>query len=74
MNSLIRIGTVSRINVKEVTVDVVYSDSDDMVSSDLQILKEHDMPKLDDMVLVVYLTQDPSSGFVIGTLRNEVST
>lgn len=74
MNSLIRIGTVSRINVKEATVDVVYSDSDDMVSSDLQILKEHDMPKLDDIVLVVYLTHDPSSGFVIGILRNEVST
>ena len=73
MNSLIRIGTVSRINVREATVDVVYSDSDDMVSSDLQVLNEHDMPKLDDMVLVVYLTQDPSSGFVIGTLRNKVS-
>lgn len=73
MNSLIRIGTVSHINVKDKTVDVVYSDSDDMVSSDLQILKEHDMPKLDDMVLVVYLTHDPSAGYVIGTLRNEVS-
>lgn len=69
MNSLIRIGTVSRINIKEATVDVVYSDSDDMVSSDLQILKEHDIPKLDDMVLVVYLTNDPSSGFVIGILK-----
>lgn len=74
MISLTRIGTVSRINIKEATVDVVYSDSDDMVSSDLQILKEHDMPKLDDMVLVVYLTNDPSSGFVIGTLRSEVLT
>ena len=74
MNGLIRIGTVSRINVKDATVDVVYSDSDDMVSSDLQTLKEHDMPKLDDMVLVVYLTHDPSSGFIIGTLRSEVFT
>lgn len=74
LNNLIRIGTVSHINEAEGTVDVVYRDSDDMVSTDLQILKGNDPPVIDEMVLVVYLTDDPTSGYVIGSPRNEVMT
>ncbi len=69
MEDLIRIGFVSSVNKTEGTVQVTYQDRDRMVTSDLPVLAfggEYALPEVNDMVLVAHLSNDLSSGVVLG--------
>lgn len=67
----IRRGTVTGINYKEGTVNIVQEDQDDVVSFELPLLSfEFNPPAVGDMVLAVYLSNDSSQGFIIGTPFN----
>ncbi|MFA9464039.1 MAG: hypothetical protein ACERKN_07070 [Velocimicrobium sp.] len=66
------IATVSKVNYDKGTVDVTFPDRDDCTSSDLSIMdSEYNLPFVGDKVLVVFLTSDNSTGFVIGRPYNK---
>lgn len=72
MKDIIRRGTVSNINYETGTVRVVYEDRDDLVSSDLSLLSfEYNPPDIGDMVIVAFLSNDISQGFVLGKPYND---
>lgn len=66
------IATVSKINYAKGTVDVIFPDRDNCTSSGLSVMdSEYNLPSVGDQVLVAFLTNDNSSGFVIGKFYNE---
>lgn len=68
----IRVGRVSSINYEEGTVKVFYSDKDNSVTKDIPYIMngEYRMPNIDDMVLVLHLSNGSSMGIVVGTFWN----
>mgnify|MGYP000879194820 CR=1 FL=1 len=67
MKDIVRRGTVSNVDYENGTVKVVYEDRDDAVSFDLPLLSfEFNPPQIGDMVIVIFLSNDTTQGFVIG--------
>ena len=63
----IRVGKISSVDYTSGTVRVVYEDQDDAVTRPLPLLSfEYLMPEVDDMVLVLHLSNGTEAGFVIG--------
>lgn len=65
----IRIGKVSSINYEAGTVKVVYPDRSDKGTADFPVfcwMGEYQMPKVNDQVLVLHLSNDSSIGIVMG--------
>jgi len=63
----IRIGKISTINYSAGTVRVVYKDRDDNVTKELPMLSfEYHMPKIDDLVLILHLSNGTEAGVVLG--------
>lgn len=71
MEDLIRIGRISSVNYKDGTAKVAYSDRDDMVTGELPTLaSEYQMPKIDDLVLVLHLKKG-RKGVIIGQIYSD---
>jgi len=65
----IRVGRISSIDYSKGMVKVVYADKDDSVTDDLPFLNmngEYKMPNIDDMVLVLHLSNGATMGIVMG--------
>lgn len=65
----IRIGLVSAVSYKTGSVDVIFPDEEDTVYQDCSMLSgEYQMPKVNDLVAVVFQTNSAGAdqGFVIG--------
>ena len=76
MDDVIRVGFVSSVNVAAGTVQVTYQDRERMVTGDMPILAfggEYDLPEVNDMVIVAHLSNDLSSGVVLGRFWNAKS-
>ena len=74
MEDVIRIGFVSSRNPDAGTLQVTYQDRDRMVTGDLPVLAfggEYTLPQVNDMVLVAHLSNDLSSGVVLGKFWND---
>ena len=74
MDDVIRIGFVSSRSPETGMVQVTYPDRDRMVTDDLPVLcigGEYVVPQVNDAVLVTHLSNDLSSGVVIGTYWNQ---
>lgn len=65
----VRVGRISSINYAAGTVKVVYLDKSDKGTAELPLFcgqGEYQMPKVDDQVLVLHLSNDSSMGIVMG--------
>ncbi|MDO4313795.1 MAG: hypothetical protein Q4C52_12000 [Eubacteriales bacterium] len=65
-----RVGRVSKINYENGTIEVLYTDRDNEVTTELPVLNfgnEYHMPKIDDMVMVMHLSNGCEMGVVLGT-------
>ena len=72
-NNSIRIGKVSSVNYGRGTIRVAYTDKN-AVSAELPFLTfndEYKMPNIDDMVLVMHLSNGTAVGFVCGTFWSD---
>lgn len=64
---MVKTGKVSSINRPNGTVQVIFSDQNDMVSHDLPMLSfEYEMPDIGDQVLCLFLDNAPERGFCLG--------
>lgn len=76
MNDCIRIGRISSVNYETGMVRVLYRDRDDSVTKELPLLNmngEYKLPKVDDLVLVLHLSNGSSMGIVLGTFWSDVN-
>lgn len=71
---IIRIGKVSSVDYDKGMIKVLYEDRDDSVTNDLPYITngEYRMPNIDDMVLVLHLSNGTSMGIVMGTFWNGI--
>ena len=72
MNS-IRFGRVSSVNYQKGMISVTYADQEDGASVELPYFSfngEYKMPKKEQMVLVLHLTNGSAAGIVLGTFWN----
>jgi phage baseplate assembly protein gpV len=70
----IRIGIVSTIDYENGLVSVKYDDLNNSVTAKMPYLSmnsEYKMPRIDDTVLVLYLSNGSSIGIVIGSFWNK---
>lgn len=73
MEDVTRVGFVSSVNAAAGTVQVTYQDRERMVTGDMPVLTfggEYDLPEVNDMVIVAHLSNDLSSGVVLGRFWN----
>lgn len=73
----IRIGKVSSVNYETGMMEVVYTDKDNAVTSELPYANfnnEYCMPKIGEQVLVAHLSNGSSRGVVLGTMWNKKNT
>lgn len=73
VDTSIRIGIISSVNYEKGMLSVVYPDRDNSVTGDLPYINmngEYKMPNVDDMVLVLHLSNGTAMGIVIGTVWN----
>jgi phage baseplate assembly protein gpV len=66
----IRVGRISSIDYSRGMVRVVYADKDDSVTDELPVLNlngEYKMPNINEMVLVLHLSNGSTMGIVMGT-------
>lgn len=67
MSELVRVGKVSSIDYPSGMVRVVYTDKNESVTRLIPLLSEsYEMPEVDEMVLVVHLSNGGEAGFVLG--------
>ncbi len=74
MEDIIRIGFISSINAEDGSAKITYQDRDKMVTEDFPFLAfggEYYIPKVNDMVLVLHLSNDISSGVIMGKYWND---
>lgn len=66
----VRIGRISSINYADGTCRVVYNDHDRSVTTELPLLcttaREYFMPRVDDMVAVLHLSNGQQFGLILG--------
>ncbi len=70
----VRVGLVSSVNQDTGMVRVTYPDRDREVTPELPFFKmgnEYQMPEVNDMVLVLHLSNDSSMGIVMGGFWND---
>lgn len=70
----VRVGRVSSINYEAGTARIVYSDKSEKGTAELPVFcgfGEYQMPKVDDQVLVLHLSNDSSMGIVMGRFWSE---
>ena len=70
----IRVGNVSSVNYAAGTVRIVYPDKSEKGTAELPVFcgtGEYQMPKVDDQVLVLHLSNDSSMGIVMGSFWSE---
>jgi phage baseplate assembly protein gpV len=61
-------GRVSSVDYKAGTVQVVFDDKSDIVSDDLPLFNsEYRMPDVGDVVVCLFLSNNPTQGFCLGT-------
>lgn len=75
MNDVVRVGRISSVNQENGMVRVYYPDRDSTTSElgMFYFLGEYKPPKVNDQVIVLHLSNDTSSGVVLGGFWNEVS-
>lgn len=65
-----RIGRISSVNYADGTCRVVYNDKDKSVTTELPLLcttsREYFMPRIDDMVAVLHLSNGQQFGLILG--------
>lgn len=74
MEDIIRIGFISSVNMEDGSAKITYQDRDKMVTEDFPFLAfggEYSIPEVNDMVLVVHLSNDISSGVIMGKYWND---
>lgn len=74
MEDMIRIGFISSVNMEDGSAKITYQDRDKMVTEDFPFLAfggEYCVPEVNDMVLVVHLSNDISSGVIMGKYWND---
>ena len=74
MKNVIRVGRISSINPENSLVRVYYPDKDS-TTSELPLFhfhREFMLPKVNDQVIVLHLSNDTSSGVVLGGFWNEI--
>lgn len=74
MDDVIRVGFVSSRLPEKGMVQVTYPDRDRMVTDYFPVLSfgnEYHIPEVNEQVLVLHLSNDVSSGVVIGAMWNE---
>lgn len=72
--NIFRIGKVSSVNYESGMVQVLYSDKDNAVTTNLPYANfgnEYNMPKVGEQVLVAHLSNGTSRGVVIGSMWNK---
>lgn len=72
--NIFRIGKVSSVNYESGMVQVLYSDKDNAVTTNLPYANfgnEYNMPKIGEQVLVAHLSNGTSRGVVIGGMWNK---
>lgn len=74
MKDVVRVGRISSINQENGMVRVYYPDRDSTTSElgMFHFLGEYKPPKVNDQVIVLHLSNDTSSGVVLGGFWNEV--
>ena len=74
MKDVVRVGLISSINQENGMVRVYYPDRDSTTSElgMFYFLGEYKTPKVNDQVIVLHLSNDTSSGVVLGGFWNEV--
>lgn len=75
MNDVVRVGRISSVNQENGMVRVYYPDRDSTTSElgMFYFLGEYKTPRVNDQVIVLHLSNDTSSGVVLGGFWNEVS-
>lgn len=74
MKDVIRVGRISSINPEKGLVRVYYPDKDS-TTSELPLFHFHwefKLPKVNDQVIVLHLSNDTSSGVVLGGFWNDI--
>lgn len=74
MDNTIRIGYVSSINYEAGMIRVTYPDKDGATTAEFPCFSaggEYQMPVVKDQVIVLHLSNDTSSGVVLGKVWNE---
>ncbi|WP_313152376.1 phage baseplate assembly protein V [Lacrimispora sp.] len=74
MKDVIRVGRISSINPEKGLVRVYYPDKDS-TTSELPLFHFHQefkLPKVNDQVIVLHLSNDTSSGVVLGGFWNDI--
>lgn len=67
MENNIRLGKISAIDYAAGTVRVVYHEKDDAVTAPIPLISsEYFMPEVDDMVMVLHLSNGTEAGVVLG--------
>lgn len=74
MNDVVRVGRISSVNQENGMVRVYYPDRDSTTSElgMFYFLGEYKPPRVNDQVIVLHLSNDTSSGVVLGGFWNEV--
>ena len=74
MNDVVRVGRISSVNQENGMVRVYYTDRDSTTSElgMFYFLGEYKPPRVNDQVIVLHLSNDTSSGVVLGGFWNEV--
>ena len=74
----IRVGIVSSVDKQACTARVYFEDLDSYVSSELRVIvknamsrKDFWLPEVDEQVLCIFLPNDESTGFIIGSFYSE---
>lgn len=74
----VRVGVVSSTDSKNATARVYFEDRDDVVSFDLPVItkgtmetKDYWMPVVNEQVVCLFLANDPSTGFIVGSPYSE---
>jgi phage baseplate assembly protein gpV len=73
MSSVIRIGTVSKVNYEDGTIEVAYEDRDGSVTDEICVVSNalYRMPVVGAMVCVLHNSDSQEMGTCIGTFWNE---
>lgn len=72
IKNMIRLGKVSSVNHAAGRVKVAFSDKDNIVSTELPYLAfEYNMPKVNDMVVCIFLGNGVSQGFCLGSYYSD---
>ena len=74
MNDVVRVGSICCVNQENGMVRVYYTDRDSTTSElgMFYFLGEYKPPRVNDQVIVLHLSNDTSSGVVLGGFWNEV--